>query len=132
MVFKARKENILVCCMFRLTRFMVLCALLIRPSMKQHLMPPTAHNLPSAAASDHLITTYHYTYRLSTLSTKCSNNYGHRQFPGKLIPLMRLNALTCKRLLLYGDDLDVRDWLYVKDHCEALRLVLERGRPREV
>ena len=96
---------------------------------------PYAPNSPyaaSKAASDHLVRAYHHTYGLPTLTTNCSNNYGPRQFPEKLIPLMILNALTGKPLPVYGDGLNVRDWLYVEDHCEALRLVLERGEPGSV
>lgn len=96
---------------------------------------PYAPNSPyaaSKAASDHLVRAYHHTYGLPTLTTNCSNNYGPRQFPEKLIPLMILNALEGKPLPVYGDGLNVRDWLYVKDHCEALRLVLERGEPGSV
>ena len=72
---------------------------------------------------------YHQTYGLPTLTTNCSNNYGPRQFPEKLIPLTIANALSGKPLPVYGDGRNVRDWLYVEDHCEAVRLVLERGRP---
>ena len=93
---------------------------------------PYAPNSPyaaSKASSDHLVRAYHHTYGLPTLTTNCSNNYGPRQFPEKLIPLMILNALEGKPLPVYGDGLNVRDWLYVEDHCEALRLVLERGQP---
>ncbi len=72
---------------------------------------------------------YHHTYGLPVLTTNCSNNYGPRQFPEKLIPLMITQALEGKPLPVYGDGLNVRDWLYVLDHCEAVRLVLERGRP---
>jgi len=95
---------------------------------------PYAPNSPyaaSKAASDHLVRAYHHTYGLPTLITNCSNNYGPLQFPEKLIPLMILNALTGKPLPLYGDGLNVRDWLYVTDHGEALALVLERGRAGE-
>jgi len=70
---------------------------------------------------------YHHTYGLPTLTTNSSNNYGPRQFPEKLIPLMILNAINGKALPVYGDGLNIRDWLYVEDHCEALHLVLERG-----
>jgi dTDP-glucose 4,6-dehydratase len=95
---------------------------------------PYAPNSPyaaSKAASDHLVRAYHHTYGLPTLTTNCSNNYGPHQFPEKLIPLMIRNALAGKPLPVYGDGRNVRDWLYVLDHCEALRLVLERGRPGE-
>ena len=95
---------------------------------------PYAPNSPyaaSKAAADHLVRAYHHTYGLATLTTNCSNNYGPYQFPEKLIPLMIRNALAGKPLPVYGDGTNVRDWLYVLDHCEALRLVLERGRPGE-
>jgi dTDP-glucose 4,6-dehydratase len=96
---------------------------------------PYAPNSPysaSKAGSDHLVRAYHHTYGLPTLVTNCSNNYGPRQFPEKLIPLMIHRALEGKPLPVYGDGQNVRDWLYVMDHCEALRAVLERGRPGEV
>jgi len=92
---------------------------------------PHAPNSPyaaSKAAADHMVRAYHHTYGLPTLTTNCSNNYGPYQFPEKLIPLMIRNALAGKPLPVYGDGKNVRDWLYVGDHCEALRLVLERGR----
>ena len=95
---------------------------------------PYAPNSPyaaSKAASDHLVRAYRHTYGLPTLTTNCSNNYGPFQFPEKLIPLMIHNALAGKPLPVYGDGKNVRDWLYVLDHCEAVRLVLERGRPGE-
>ncbi|NUZ08209.1 dTDP-glucose 4,6-dehydratase [Piscinibacter koreensis] len=96
---------------------------------------PYAPNSPysaSKAASDHLVRAYHHTYGLPTLTTNCSNNYGPYHFPEKLIPLMILNALDGKPLPVYGDGLNVRDWLYVRDHCEAIRQVLARGRVGEV
>ncbi len=74
---------------------------------------------------------WHHTYGLPVLTTNCSNNYGPYQFPEKLIPLMIVNALAGKPLPVYGDGLNVRDWLYVKDHCSAIRVVLARGRPGE-
>ncbi|TCS72893.1 dTDP-glucose 4,6-dehydratase [Sulfuritortus calidifontis] len=92
---------------------------------------PYAPNSPysaSKAASDHLVRAYHHTYGLPTLTTNCSNNYGPYQFPEKLIPLMILNAVQGKPLPIYGDGLNVRDWLYVGDHCTAIRAVLARGR----
>lgn len=95
---------------------------------------PYAPNSPYAASkagSDHLARAYFHTYRLPVLTTNCSNNYGPYQFPEKLIPLMILNALEGKPLPVYGDGLNVRDWLYVKDHCSAIRRVLEKGRPGE-
>ena len=96
---------------------------------------PYAPNSPysaSKAASDHLVRAYWHTYGLPTLTTNCSNNYGPRQFPEKLIPLMLHQALAGKPLPVYGDGQNVRDWLYVLDHCEAIRQVLARGRPGEV
>ena len=95
---------------------------------------PYAPNSPysaSKAGSDHLVRAYHHTYGLPTLITNCSNNYGPRQFPEKLIPLMVINAVQGKPLPIYGDGLNVRDWLYVEDHCEAIRTVLANGRPGE-
>jgi dTDP-glucose 4,6-dehydratase len=95
---------------------------------------PYAPNSPysaSKAASDHMVRAYHHTYGLPTLTTNCSNNYGPLQFPEKLIPLVISNALDAKALPVYGDGRLVRDWLYVGDHCEAIRVVLARGRPGE-
>jgi dTDP-glucose 4,6-dehydratase len=95
---------------------------------------PYAPNSPyaaSKAASDHFVRAYHKTYGLTTLISNCSNNYGPFQFPEKLIPLMILNGLQGKPLPVYGDGQNIRDWLYVGDHCEALRQVLERGRVGE-
>ncbi len=92
---------------------------------------PYAPNSPyaaSKAASDHFVRAYHHTYGLPTLTTNCSNNYGRFQFPEKLIPLMILNARDGKPLPVYGDGQNVRDWLYVEDHCEAIATVLARGR----
>ncbi len=91
---------------------------------------PYAPNSPYAASkagADHLVRAFHHTYGLPTLTTNCSNNYGPRQFPEKLIPLMILNALKGERLPIYGDGQNVRDWLYVEDHCQALLRVLEAG-----
>ena len=96
---------------------------------------PYAPNSPysaSKAASDHLVRAWHHTYGLPTLTTNCSNNYGPRQFPEKLIPLMIVNAMAGKPLPVYGDGANVRDWLYVGDHCSAIRAVLARGRVGEV
>jgi len=90
---------------------------------------PNSPYSASKAGSDHLVRAYHHTYGLPTLVTNCSNNYGPRQFPEKLIPLMIINALSGKSLPVYGDGLNVRDWLYVEDHCEAIRTVLHRGHP---
>ena len=95
---------------------------------------PYAPNSPysaSKAASDHLVRAYFHTFGVPTLITNCSNNYGPRQFPEKLAPLMILNAIEGKPLPIYGDGLNVRDWLYVDDHCDALHSVLENGKPGE-
>ncbi|MEM5775154.1 MAG: dTDP-glucose 4,6-dehydratase, partial [Anaerolineaceae bacterium] len=95
---------------------------------------PYAPNSPysaSKASSDHLVRAYLHTYGLPVTVTNCSNNYGPYQFPEKLIPLMILNALEGKRLPVYGDGKQVRDWLYVEDHCEAILAVLERGKVGE-
>jgi dTDP-glucose 4,6-dehydratase len=89
---------------------------------------PNSPYAASKAAGDHLVRAYHETYGLPILITNCSNNYGPFQFPEKFIPLLILNALRGKALPIYGDGQNVRDWLYVTDHCEAVRLVLERGR----
>jgi len=88
---------------------------------------PNSPYSASKASSDHLVRAYQHTYGLPTLTTNCSNNYGPYQFPEKLIPLVILNALNAKPLPIYGDGLNVRDWLYVGDHCEAIALVLEKG-----
>jgi dTDP-glucose 4,6-dehydratase len=93
---------------------------------------PNSPYAASKAASDHLVRAYHHTYGLPTLTSNCSNNYGPRQFPEKLIPLVIANALAGKPLPLYGDGLQVRDWLYVGDHCTALARVLEAGMPGQV
>ncbi len=93
---------------------------------------PNSPYSASKAGSDHLVRAYHHTYGLPTLTTNCSNNYGPYQFPEKLIPLMILNALEGKPLPVYGQGLNVRDWLYVEDHCRAIERVLEAGRPGEV
>ncbi len=89
---------------------------------------PNSPYAASKAASDHLVRAYHHTYGLPVLTTNCSNNYGPFQFPEKLIPLMILNALEGKPLPVYGDGGNVRDWLFVEDHCSAIRTVLDRGR----
>jgi dTDP-glucose 4,6-dehydratase len=93
---------------------------------------PYAPNSPysaSKAASDHLVRAYHHTYGIPVLTTNCSNNYGPRQFPEKLIPLVILNALKGLPLPVYGDGQNVRDWLYAEDHCDGIRTVLDRGIP---
>jgi len=92
---------------------------------------PNSPYSASKAGSDHLVRAYHHTYGLPTLTTNCSNNYGPRQFPEKLIPLMIVNAIEGKPLPVYGDGLNVRDWLYVGDHCSAIRTVLAGGRVGE-
>lgn len=92
---------------------------------------PNSPYSASKAASDHLVRAWHHTYGLPVLITHCSNNYGPRQFPEKLIPLMIVHALSDKPLPVYGDGMQIRDWLYVKDHCDALRCVLESGQPGE-
>ncbi len=89
---------------------------------------PNSPYSATKAAADHLVRAYHHTWGLPVLTTNCSNNYGPMQFPEKLIPLMTLNAAEGKTLPLYGDGSNVRDWLFVEDHCAALRMVLERGR----
>ena len=93
---------------------------------------PNSPYSASKAASDHLVRAYHHTYGLPVLTTNCSNNYGPYQFPEKLIPLIIHNALSDKALPVYGDGMQIRDWLYVKDHCSAIRRVLEVGRIGEV
>lgn len=95
---------------------------------------PFAPNSPysaSKAASDHLVRAFHHTYGLPVLTTNCSNNYGPYHFPEKLIPLIIARALAGEPLPVYGDGRNVRDWLYVTDHCAAIRVVLEKGRPGE-
>jgi len=97
-----------------------------------HRYEPNSPYSASKAASDHLVRAYHHTYGLPVLTTNCSNNYGPYHFPEKLIPLMIVNALAGKALPVYGDGQQIRDWLYVKDHCSAIRCVLEKGRLGEV
>jgi len=94
---------------------------------EDHPYQPNSPYAASKAASDHLVRAWHHTYGLPVLTTNCSNNYGPYHFPEKLIPLMIVNALAGKPLPIYGDGLNVRDWLYVRDHCAAIRTVLERG-----
>ena len=89
---------------------------------------PNSPYAASKAASDHLVRAYQHTYGLPTLTTNCSNNYGPHQFPEKLIPLVILHAMQGKSIPVYGDGQNVRDWLYVEDHCDAIRTVLARGR----
>ena len=97
-----------------------------------HRYEPNSPYSASKAASDHLVRAYHHTYGLPVLTTNCSNNYGPYHFPEKLIPLMIVNALAGKGLPVYGDGQQIRDWLFVKDHCSAIRRVLEAGRIGEV
>jgi dTDP-glucose 4,6-dehydratase len=92
---------------------------------------PNSPYAASKAASDHFVRAYHHTYGLPTITTNCSNNYGPRQFPEKLVPLMILNALEHRALPVYGDGQNVRSWLHVADHCKALLLALARGIPGE-
>ncbi len=96
-----------------------------------HRYEPSSPYSASKASSDHLAHAYHHTYGLPVLTTNCSNNYGPYQFPEKLIPLMFVNALSGKPLPIYGDGLQIRDWLYVTDHCSAIRRVLDAGSPGE-
>jgi len=93
---------------------------------------PNSPYAASKAAADHLVRSYHHTYGLPVITTNCSNNYGPYHFPEKLIPLMIHHALSGKSLPIYGDGQQIRDWLYVKDHCSAVRSVLEAGRPGEI
>lgn len=101
------------------------------PFTEQSPYLPNSPYAASKAASDHLVRAWHHTYGLPTLVTNCSNNYGPFQFPEKLVPLMITNALSGAGLPVYGDGLQVRDWLHVSDHCAALRRVLEAGTPGE-
>ncbi|HEV7914530.1 MAG TPA: dTDP-glucose 4,6-dehydratase [Albitalea sp.] len=101
------------------------------PFIESNLYEPNSPYSASKAASDHLVRAWHQTYGLPVLTTNCSNNYGPYHFPEKLIPLMIVNALAGKSLPVYGDGQQVRDWLYVKDHCAAIREVLARGQVGE-
>ena len=101
------------------------------PFTERNLYEPNSPYSASKAASDHLVRAWHHTYGLPVLTTNCSNNYGPFHFPEKLIPLMIVNALAGKPLPVYGDGQQIRDWLYVGDHCAAIREVLARGRPGE-
>ncbi len=101
------------------------------PFAETHRYEPNSPYSASKAASDHLVRAYHHTYGLPVLTTNCSNNYGPYHFPEKLIPLMIVNALAGKALPVYGDGMQVRDWLYVKDHCSAIRRVLAAGQVGE-
>ena len=97
-----------------------------------HKLEPNSPYSASKAASDHLVRAWHHTYGLPVLTTNCSNNYGPYHFPEKLIPLLIVNALAGKPLPVYGDGMQVRDWLFVKDHCSAIRRVLSGGRVGEI
>ena len=101
------------------------------PFTEQYPYEPNSPYSASKAASDHLVRAWHHTYGLPVLTTNCSNNYGPLHFPEKLIPLMIVNALQGKPLPIYGDGMQIRDWLYVTDHCSAIRRVLEGGRVGE-
>ncbi|HUK03681.1 MAG TPA: dTDP-glucose 4,6-dehydratase [Burkholderiales bacterium] len=101
------------------------------PFTETHAYAPSSPYAASKAAADHLARAYHRTYGLPVVTTNCSNNYGPRQYPEKLIPLMITNALAGRPLPVYGDGQQARDWLYVLDHCEAVRVALEKGRPGE-
>ena len=100
-----------------------------RPSPSTTPYEPNSPYSASKAASDHLVRAWHHTYGLPVLTTNCSNNYGPFHFPEKLIPLMIVNALAAKPLPVYGDGRQIRDWLYVGDHCSAIRAVLAQGTP---
>ena len=102
------------------------------PFAETHPYEPNSPYSASKAASDHLVRAWHHTYGLPVLTTNCSNNYGPYHFPEKLIPLMIVNALAGKPLPVYGDGQQIRDWLYVKDHCSAIRRVLDAGHIGEV
>ena len=102
-----------------------------RAFTESHTYEPNSPYSASKAASDHLVRAWHHTYGLPVLTTNCSNNYGPYHFPEKLIPLVIVNALAGKTLPVYGDGQQIRDWLYVKDHCSAIRRVLEAGKPGE-
>lgn len=98
------------------------------PFTETHPYEPNSPYSASKAASDHLVRAWYHTYGMPVVTTNCSNNYGPYHFPEKLIPLMIVNALAGKPLPVYGDGKNVRDWLYVKDHCAAIRVVLQKGR----
>lgn len=101
------------------------------PFSESHAYAPNSPYAASKAGADHLVRAYHHTYGLPAVTTNCSNNYGPLQFPEKLIPLMLHNALDAKPLPVYGDGRHIRDWLYVADHCAAIRSALQRGRVGE-
>src|SRR5204862_2776074 len=97
------------------------------PFTECNAFEPNSPYSASKASSDHLVRAWHHTYGLPVLTTNCSNNYGPLQFPEKLIPLMIQNALAGRALPIYGDGMNIRDWLFVRDHTTAIRLVLDRG-----
>src|SRR5206468_5226352 len=101
------------------------------PFTEDTAFAPNSPYAASKAASDHLVRAYHHTYGVPTLTSNCSNNYGPFQFPEKLIPLTILNAVNGKPIPVYGDGKNVRDWLYVEDHCSAIATILRSGRPGE-
>ena len=101
------------------------------PFSEKNKYEPNSPYSASKASSDHLVRAWYHTYQLPTLITNCSNNYGPYQFPEKLIPLCIFNALTNKPIPIYGDGKQIRDWLYVKDHCKAIQSVLSKGKPGE-
>src|SRR5205814_5476184 len=99
---------------------------------EQRILDPRSPYSASKAAADHLVNAYAETYGLPVITLRCTNNYGPRQFPEKLIPLMIANALEGRRLPVYGDGMQVRDWIHVEDHCRALLVALENGRGGEI
>ena len=103
-----------------------------QPFNEKNRMLPNSPYSASKAASDHLVRAWHHTYDIPVITTNCSNNYGPYQFPEKLIPLVIVNALSGKKLPIYGDGKQIRDWIFVKDHCNAIRCILENGRIGEV
>ena len=128
---RARERAPFASCMFQPTKCTEPSGRTTRPLPRPLRFQPNSPYAASKAASDHFVRACHHTYRLPTLTTNCSNNYGPYHFPEKMIPLMILNALDGKPLPVYGDGQQVRDWLYVEDHCRAISLVLGRGRVGE-
>lgn len=102
------------------------------PSKETSVYAPNSPYAASKAGSDHMVRAYFHTYGLPTLTTHCSNNFGPYQFPEKLLPLMIVNALQGKPLPIYGDGLNIRSWIYVADHCRALRMILSKGKPGDI
>ncbi len=129
--FRTSDANVSDFCTSRLMRFMVHSEPNDPPFSEATPYAPNSPYSASKAASDHFVRAYHSTYGLPTVTTNCSNNYGPFQFPEKLIPLVIVNALAGKPLPVYGDGENIRDWLYVGDHCEAIWKVLVNGRPGE-